>query len=234
MLLLSLLLLPLGGPGSESECLLRHIVFYLVCVRLFCSIRLLLRRQHLASRTHLVLTALRIPAQGTFGPNRSKVCCTVLAEQPGRPKTSTGRSNGTTSQVTFVYGMGPLAWSIIAFRNSLVFHSLDKVQPRSSPCLVLALGFPTEHSELRMAGLADHLSLPALVPCGGRVDAAMAPRCPYRGGHQGGPGADGRVGPRNPAPAGLLPDAAIPRLGHCILCQGKHAQHRLLLSGCSS
>lgn len=30
-------------------------------------------------------------------------------------------------QVTFVYGMGPLAWSIIAFRNSLVFHSLDKV-----------------------------------------------------------------------------------------------------------
>lgn len=29
-------------------------------------------------------------------------------------------------QVTFVYGMGPLAWSIIAFRNSLVFHSLDK------------------------------------------------------------------------------------------------------------
>ena len=29
-------------------------------------------------------------------------------------------------QVTFAYGMGPLAWSIIAFRNSLVFHSLDK------------------------------------------------------------------------------------------------------------
>lgn len=27
----------------------------------------------------------------------------------------------------FAYATGPLAWSIIAFRNSLVFHSLDKV-----------------------------------------------------------------------------------------------------------
>ena len=31
-------------------------------------------------------------------------------------------------QVTFAYAAGPLAWSVVAFRNSLVFHSLDKVQ----------------------------------------------------------------------------------------------------------
>lgn len=30
-------------------------------------------------------------------------------------------------QVTFAYAAGPLAWSVVAFRNSLVFHSLDKV-----------------------------------------------------------------------------------------------------------
>ena len=30
-------------------------------------------------------------------------------------------------QVMFAYATGPLAWSIVAFRNSLVFHSLDKV-----------------------------------------------------------------------------------------------------------
>ena len=27
----------------------------------------------------------------------------------------------------FAYATGPLAWSIVAFRNSMVFHSLDKV-----------------------------------------------------------------------------------------------------------
>ena len=32
-------------------------------------------------------------------------------------------------QVTFAYAAGPLAWSVIAFRNSLVFHSVDKVCP---------------------------------------------------------------------------------------------------------
>ena len=31
------------------------------------------------------------------------------------------------SQIVFAYASGPLAWSILAFRNSLVFHSLDKV-----------------------------------------------------------------------------------------------------------
>ena len=30
-------------------------------------------------------------------------------------------------QVTFAFAAGPLAWSVVAFRNSLVFHSLDKV-----------------------------------------------------------------------------------------------------------
>lgn len=34
----------------------------------------------------------------------------------------------THVQVTFAYAAGPLAWSVIAFRNSLVFHSLDKVR----------------------------------------------------------------------------------------------------------
>ena len=31
------------------------------------------------------------------------------------------------AQIVFAYASGPLAWSILAFRNSLVFHSLDKV-----------------------------------------------------------------------------------------------------------
>ena len=30
-------------------------------------------------------------------------------------------------QIVFAYASGHLAWSILAFRNSLVFHSLDKV-----------------------------------------------------------------------------------------------------------
>ena len=34
---------------------------------------------------------------------------------------------GCYVQVTFAYAAGPLAWSVVAFRNSLVFHSLDKV-----------------------------------------------------------------------------------------------------------
>lgn len=33
-------------------------------------------------------------------------------------------------QVTFAYTTGPLAWSILTFRNSLVFHDLDKVGRR--------------------------------------------------------------------------------------------------------
>ena len=36
---------------------------------------------------------------------------------------------GGGEQACFSFGTGPLAWSIIAFRNSLVFHSLDKVLP---------------------------------------------------------------------------------------------------------
>ena len=35
----------------------------------------------------------------------------------------------------FAYATGPLAWSIVAFRNSMVFHSLDKVQLPNSPKL---------------------------------------------------------------------------------------------------
>lgn len=31
------------------------------------------------------------------------------------------------SQATFAFNTGPLTWSILAFRNSLVFHDLDKV-----------------------------------------------------------------------------------------------------------
>lgn len=33
----------------------------------------------------------------------------------------------TLSKVTFAFSLGPLLWSILAFRNSLVYHSLDKV-----------------------------------------------------------------------------------------------------------
>jgi Protein of unknown function (DUF2838) len=32
-------------------------------------------------------------------------------------------------KVMFAFGMGPLAWSIILFRNSMIFHSLDKACP---------------------------------------------------------------------------------------------------------
>lgn len=35
-------------------------------------------------------------------------------------------------RILFAFSMGPLAWSIILFRNSMIFHSLDKV--RSSCC----------------------------------------------------------------------------------------------------
>lgn len=30
-------------------------------------------------------------------------------------------------KILFAFSMGPLAWSIVAFRNSMIFHSLDKV-----------------------------------------------------------------------------------------------------------
>lgn len=33
----------------------------------------------------------------------------------------------TLAKVSFAFAMGPLLWSILAFRNSLVYHSLDKV-----------------------------------------------------------------------------------------------------------
>ena len=32
-------------------------------------------------------------------------------------------------QATFAFNTGPLTWSVLAFRNSLVFHDLDKVLP---------------------------------------------------------------------------------------------------------
>jgi hypothetical protein len=31
-------------------------------------------------------------------------------------------------KVLFAFSMGPLAWSIVLFRNSMIFHSLDKVR----------------------------------------------------------------------------------------------------------
>jgi hypothetical protein len=31
-------------------------------------------------------------------------------------------------QVVFAFNTGPLTWSIAAFRNSLVFHDLDRVR----------------------------------------------------------------------------------------------------------
>ena len=40
------------------------------------------------------------------------------------------------AQVMFAYSAGPLAWSIVAFRNSLVFHSLDKVRLAAPPAIV--------------------------------------------------------------------------------------------------
>ena len=33
----------------------------------------------------------------------------------------------TLAKVSFAFSLGPLLWSILAFRNSLVYHSLDKV-----------------------------------------------------------------------------------------------------------
>lgn len=33
----------------------------------------------------------------------------------------------TTSQACFAFSLGPLAWSILTFRNSLVYHSVEKV-----------------------------------------------------------------------------------------------------------
>jgi hypothetical protein len=39
----------------------------------------------------------------------------------------------SSAQVMFAYSAGPLAWSIVAFRNSLVFHSLDKASLAALP-----------------------------------------------------------------------------------------------------
>lgn len=42
-------------------------------------------------------------------------------------------------KIMFAFAMGPLAWSILAFRNSMIFHSLDKVLDSLSACLLWAL-----------------------------------------------------------------------------------------------
>ena len=42
--------------------------------------------------------------------------------------------------ILFSFSMGPLAWSVLLFRNSMIFHSLDKVRCmhlRVRPCLSL-------------------------------------------------------------------------------------------------
>lgn len=73
-------------------------------------------QQSHANKTPYIPASLRevLAAMFTIGPwasSKSSMMCDV--------------------QVTYAFGSGPLAWSIIAFRNSLVFHSLDKVHPLS-------------------------------------------------------------------------------------------------------
>lgn len=45
-------------------------------------------------------------------------------------------------KILFAFSMGPLAWSIVAFRNSLIFHSLDKVRYVASECIEVHLCGP--------------------------------------------------------------------------------------------
>ena len=101
-----------------------------------CSVWLLLPRKYSSADPYLVLPTFILLAQGEFqffvhvvassshiwgiaGSAFGMICL----------KSQTHWDTCTILQVTFAYGMGPLAWSIIAFRNSLVFHSLDKVWP---------------------------------------------------------------------------------------------------------
>jgi len=66
-------------------------------------------------------------------------------------------------QVTFAYAAGPLAWSVVAFRNSLVFHSLDKVQHAASPSTVCRLVSCTSHIHVVINCLKLSAAIAALV-----------------------------------------------------------------------
>lgn len=63
-------------------------------------------------------------------------------------------------KILFAFSMGPLAWSIVAFRNSMIFHSLDKVR-RSSYLIYRQLTSPhTQPSPLFPAtGAAVHANI---------------------------------------------------------------------------
>ena len=57
----------------------------------------------------------------------------------GRPTASTTKQYNellacflaSVPQATFAFNTGPLTWSILAFRNSLVFHDIDKARTLS-------------------------------------------------------------------------------------------------------
>ena len=52
----------------------------------------------------------------------------ISTTAPGHLAEHVDLDRGVGVQVTFAYAAGPLAWSVVAFRNSLVFHSVDKVR----------------------------------------------------------------------------------------------------------
>ncbi len=59
--------------------------------------------------------------------------CYLAVMQPCRAgKASSLPSHFTLLQIVFAMVAGPLTWSIVALRNSLVLHSLDKVRYMAS------------------------------------------------------------------------------------------------------
>lgn len=82
------------------------------------------------------------------------------------------------AQVAFAFNFGPLLWSIIAFRNSLVYHSLDKVTRWAAGC-VWGEGQAGRDSGSLLASSVDGQGSPvetwaALAQVGSRVQSRAA------------------------------------------------------------
>jgi hypothetical protein len=74
-------------------------------------------------------------------------------------------------KIMFAFAMGPLAWSIVAFRNSMIFHSLDKVRP--ARCLRQRQSAPSP--PLTHVVHADDLGVPPLLSAACGVGVTMVP-----------------------------------------------------------
>lgn len=90
--------------------------------------------------------------------------------------------NALMHKVMFAYATGPLAWSIVAFRNSLVFHSLDKITSLMlhwmPACVVWTLRwYPDRSVRLEFHGKSD--AAKAEWADGSFLDLVVIPLLPY-------------------------------------------------------